>query len=71
MTSTLRRLLVLADAPRGRLVLAVTLGATTVLFGAGLMATAGYYEVTRFRRSGPRNVRPPDSPSRHFRAILT
>jgi ATP-binding cassette, subfamily C, bacterial CydC len=42
MTSTLRRLLVLADAPRGRLVLAVTLGATTVLFGAGLMATAGY-----------------------------
>jgi len=33
---------VLADAPRGRLVLAVTLGATTVLFGAGLMATAGY-----------------------------
>ena len=42
MTSTLRRLLALADAPRGRLVLAVTLGATTVLFGAGLMATAGY-----------------------------
>jgi hypothetical protein len=36
-----------------------------------LMATAGYYEVTRFPRSGRRNVCPPDSPSRHFRAILT
>lgn len=42
MTSTLRRLLVLAGVPRARVALAVTLGATTVVFGAGLMATAGY-----------------------------
>jgi thiol reductant ABC exporter CydC subunit len=42
MTSTLRRLLALADAPRGRVALSIVLGATTVLFGAGLMATAGY-----------------------------
>jgi ATP-binding cassette, subfamily C, bacterial CydC len=42
MTSTLRRLLALADAPRGRVALSVSLGASTVLFGAGLMATAGY-----------------------------
>jgi ATP-binding cassette, subfamily C, bacterial CydC len=42
MTATLRRLLVLADAPRGRSALAAVLGALTVIFGAGLMATAGY-----------------------------
>ena len=42
MTATLRRLLALSDAPRARVALAVVLGALTVLFGAGLMATAGY-----------------------------
>jgi ATP-binding cassette, subfamily C, bacterial CydC len=42
MTATLRRLVVLSDAPRARLALAVMLGALTVLFGAGLMGTAGY-----------------------------
>jgi ATP-binding cassette, subfamily C, bacterial CydC len=42
VTRTLRRLLALADAPRARLALAIALGATTILFGAGLMATAGY-----------------------------
>jgi ATP-binding cassette, subfamily C, bacterial CydC len=42
VTATLRRLLALADAPRPRVALAATLGALTVLFGAGLMATAGY-----------------------------
>lgn len=39
---TLRRLLVLADAPRGRLALAVGLGALAVLFGVGLMTSSGY-----------------------------
>ena len=38
----LRRLLVLADMPRGRIVLAVALGALAVGFGVALMATAGY-----------------------------
>ena len=42
MITTLRRLLALADAPRGRLALSIMLGALTVLFGVGLMATAGY-----------------------------
>ena len=42
MTATLRRLLALGDAPRSRVALAVVLGALTVLFGVGLMATAGY-----------------------------
>ena len=42
MTATLRRLLVLADAPRRRLALSVLLGTATVVFGTGLMATAGY-----------------------------
>ena len=42
MTGTLRSLLALGSAPRARLVLAVVLGALTVLFGVGLMATAGY-----------------------------
>jgi thiol reductant ABC exporter CydC subunit len=40
--STLRRLLRLAGAPRARAGLAVLLGALTILFGVGLMATAGY-----------------------------
>ena len=42
MTATLRRLLALAHAPRGRLALAVVLGTATVVFGVGLIATAGY-----------------------------
>jgi ATP-binding cassette, subfamily C, bacterial CydC len=42
VTTTLRRLLTLANAPRRRLALSVLLGALTVLFGVGLMATAGY-----------------------------
>ncbi len=42
MTRTLRDLLGLADAPRARLSFAATLGALTVVFGVGLMATAGY-----------------------------
>ena len=42
MTGTPRSLLALGSAPRARLVLAVVLGALTVLFGVGLMATAGY-----------------------------
>jgi ATP-binding cassette subfamily C protein CydC len=42
MTSTLRRLLALADVSRPRAALAAALGALTVIFGTGLMATAGY-----------------------------
>jgi ATP-binding cassette, subfamily C, bacterial CydC len=42
VTATLGRLLALADAPRPRAALAAALGALTVIFGAGLMATAGY-----------------------------
>jgi thiol reductant ABC exporter CydC subunit len=42
MSATLPALLRLAHAPRGRLVLGAVLGALTVLFGVGLMATAGY-----------------------------
>jgi ATP-binding cassette, subfamily C, bacterial CydC len=42
MTATLRALLKLAPAPRGRLLVASALGALTVVFGVGLMATAGY-----------------------------
>jgi thiol reductant ABC exporter CydC subunit len=42
MIATLRRLLVFAGAARSRVTIAVVLGALTVLFGAGLMATAGY-----------------------------
>jgi ATP-binding cassette, subfamily C, bacterial CydC len=42
MIATLRRLLALASAPRVRVALAVALGALTVAFGVGLMATAGY-----------------------------
>ena len=42
MTTTLRRLFVLAEAPRARLALVAVLGATTVVCGVGLMSTAGY-----------------------------
>jgi ATP-binding cassette subfamily C protein CydC len=42
MTGTLRRLVALADAPPGRVSLAVFLGSVAVLFGVSLMATAGY-----------------------------
>ena len=43
VTATLRRLLALTDAPRGRRrCCRLLLGALTVLFGVGLMATAGY-----------------------------
>jgi ATP-binding cassette subfamily C protein CydC len=40
--TALRRLLSLAAVPRKRVALAVLLGALTILFGVGLMATAGY-----------------------------
>ncbi len=40
--TTFRRLLALAAVPRSRLALSVFLGSLTVLFGVGLMATAGY-----------------------------
>src|SRR6187455_1239740 len=42
MTAAVRRLTLLAGVPRARLALAALLGALTVLFGVGLMATAGY-----------------------------
>jgi thiol reductant ABC exporter CydC subunit len=42
MTGTLSRIVRLAPAPRGELVLSVLLGALAVLFGVGLMTTAGY-----------------------------
>jgi ATP-binding cassette, subfamily C, bacterial CydC len=42
VTATLRRLLALAEAPRLRVLLAALLGTATVVFGVGLMATAGY-----------------------------
>ena len=42
MTATLGRLLSLADVPRSRVAAAVALGSLTVIFGVGLMATAGY-----------------------------
>jgi thiol reductant ABC exporter CydC subunit len=42
VNATLPALLRLAGAPRARLALAVALGALTILFGVGLMATAGY-----------------------------
>jgi thiol reductant ABC exporter CydC subunit len=38
----LRRLLALVDAPRPRFAVAIVLASLTVLFGVGLMATAGY-----------------------------
>jgi thiol reductant ABC exporter CydC subunit len=40
--STLRALIGLVRVPRSRLALAVGLGAATIMFGVGLMATAGY-----------------------------
>src|SRR6478735_10531696 len=42
MSSGLTAVLRLVDVPRRRLVSAAALGALTVVFGAGLMATAGY-----------------------------
>ncbi len=42
MTGTLSRIVRLAPAPRGELALSVVLGALAVLFGVGLMTTAGY-----------------------------
>jgi ATP-binding cassette, subfamily C, bacterial CydC len=42
VTTTRRRLLALAGAPRPHVALSVGLGAVTVLCGVGLMATAGY-----------------------------
>jgi ATP-binding cassette, subfamily C, bacterial CydC len=42
MSGTLRSLLALAEAPRSRVALAVALGSTTIVFGVGLMASAGY-----------------------------
>ena len=42
MTATLRRLTELARVRRSRVALAVLLGSLTILFGVGLMATAGY-----------------------------
>jgi thiol reductant ABC exporter CydC subunit len=42
MSRTLGRLLLLAEVPRSRIALAVALGSLTVIFGVGLMATAGY-----------------------------
>jgi ABC-type transport system involved in cytochrome bd biosynthesis fused ATPase/permease subunit len=46
MIGTLRRLLALAPVPVGRASLAVGLGALAMVFGVGLMTTAGYL-VTR------------------------
>jgi ATP-binding cassette, subfamily C, bacterial CydC len=42
VTATVRRLTALAGVPRARLGLAAVLGTLTILFGVGLMATAGY-----------------------------
>ena len=42
MTSTLGRLLALADLPRGRVALALGLGALALGFGVALPTTAGY-----------------------------
>ena len=42
MTATIRRLMVIADVRRTRLMLAALLGVLTILFGVGLMSTAGY-----------------------------
>jgi thiol reductant ABC exporter CydC subunit len=42
VTGDLGSLLALGNAPRARFALATALGALTVLFGVGLMATAGY-----------------------------
>ena len=42
MTATLHRLVRLADVGKRRVALAVVLGSLTIVFGVGLMATAGY-----------------------------
>ena len=42
MTTAVRRLTLLAGVSRSRLALAALLGVLTILFGVGLMATAGY-----------------------------
>jgi thiol reductant ABC exporter CydC subunit len=42
MTATVRRLMSIADVRRTRLALAAFLGVLTILFGVGLMGTAGY-----------------------------
>jgi thiol reductant ABC exporter CydC subunit len=42
VTATIRRLMLLADVRRTRLALAALLGVATIMFGVGLMATAGY-----------------------------
>ena len=42
MSAAVRRLTLLAGVSRARLALAALLGALTILFGVGLMATAGY-----------------------------
>jgi ATP-binding cassette, subfamily C, bacterial CydC len=42
MTTTVGRLLSLSEASRSRIALAVMFGSLTVVFGIGLMATAGY-----------------------------
>jgi thiol reductant ABC exporter CydC subunit len=42
VTAAVRRLTLLAGVSRARLALAALLGALTILFGVGLMATAGY-----------------------------
>jgi thiol reductant ABC exporter CydC subunit len=42
MTGALSRIVRLAPAPRGELVLSIVLGALAVLFGVGLMTSAGY-----------------------------
>jgi ATP-binding cassette, subfamily C, bacterial CydC len=42
MTATLRRLVGLADVAKSRVALAVVLGSLTIVFGVGLMSTAGY-----------------------------
>jgi thiol reductant ABC exporter CydC subunit len=52
MTGTLRALLQLVSVPRWRLAWASLLGALTVLFGVGLMATAGYL-ITRAAERPP------------------
>jgi thiol reductant ABC exporter CydC subunit len=42
MTATIRRLLLITDVRRARLAVAALLGVLTILFGVGLMGTAGY-----------------------------
>jgi thiol reductant ABC exporter CydC subunit len=42
VTATIRRLMLLTDVRRARLGLAALLGVLTILFGVGLMGTAGY-----------------------------